>query len=220
MPELFFSRRDDAERAFARIDTDNDGLLSASQVCEAVPAAGAKAWSQRRIDFVMQLFERKDGKLDLEQFSRLLAYLERGASVHDELAEAWRRVAELEGGDALAESDAKAKVREDPLRVEALLAEAQKGVLPMAVTAELATATATATFNIKDKRDGLAQLVADAAAAKEKATYRVDKLKHERREKALSAQRDEAQGQLDRITAEAKPTNEKAMAALMPAVAQ
>ena len=61
---------------------------------------------------------------------------------------------------------------------------------------------------------------ADATAAKERAILSVDKEKHAKREKALSAQRDEAQGQLDRITAEAKPTNEKAMAALMPAVAQ
>ena len=39
------------------------------------------------------------------------------------------------------------------------------------------------------------------------------------REKALSAQRDEAQGQLDRITAVAKPLNQNAMGALMPLVA-
>ena len=123
------------------------------------------------------------------------------------------------GGDALAESDAKAKVREDPLQVEKLLAEAQEGRLPMAVQAELATATATATFNIKDKRDGLAQLAADATAAKEKSTFSRQKKKHEEREKALSAQRDEAQGQLDRITAVAKPLNQNAMGALMPLVA-
>ena len=120
------------------------------------------------------------------------------------------------GGDALAESDAKAKVREDPLQVEKLLAEAQEGRLPMAVQAELATATATATFNIKDKRDGLAQLAADATAAKERATIGADKKKHAKREEALSAQRDEAQGQLDRITAVAKPLNQNAMGALMP----
>ena len=67
MDQLFTWRRDDAERAFARIDKDGDGLLSASEVCEAVPAAGAKAWSQRRINFVMQRFEQKDGKLDLDE---------------------------------------------------------------------------------------------------------------------------------------------------------
>ena len=89
----------------------------------------------------------------------------------------------------------------------------------MAVQAELATATATATFNIKDKRDGLAQLAADATAAKERAANGVDKQKHGMREKALSAQRDEAQGQLDRITAVAKPLNQNAMGALMPMVA-
>ena len=100
------------------------------------------------------------------------------------------KVAELAlgagGGDAIAESDAKAKVREDPLQVEKLLAEAQKGQLPMPVKAELATATATATFNIADKRDGLAKLAADAGAAKERAADDFDKRKHASREKALS----------------------------------
>ena len=38
------------------------------------------------------------------------------------------------------------------------------------------------------------QLAADATAAKERATFPGDKQKHEKREKALSAQRDEAQG--------------------------
>ena len=106
-------------------------------------------------------------------------------------------------------------MREDPLRVDLLLAEAEKGRLPMPVVAELATATAAAAFSIADKRGRLTDLVDDAKAAKERADDEGDKEKHEKREQELSAQRDEAQGQLDWINVVAQPNNENAMAALV-----
>ena len=54
MSPLFHSRRDQADRAFARLDTDRDGLLDASELYAAVPEAGARAWSQAAMKTVPQ----------------------------------------------------------------------------------------------------------------------------------------------------------------------
>ena len=94
---LFHSLRDEADRAFALLDTDRDGLLDVSELCAAVPEAGARAWGLRRIAHLVPRFDGDgDGKLDSGEFAQLLSYLERGLLVHDELEEAWRRVDELE----------------------------------------------------------------------------------------------------------------------------
>ena len=42
------------------------------------------------------LDENKNKKLDIQEFKRLLAYLERGVAVQDELEHVWRTVSALE----------------------------------------------------------------------------------------------------------------------------
>ena len=69
---LFHSRRDQADRAFALLDTDRDGLLDASELCAAVPEAGARAWGLRRIAHLVPRFDGDgDRKLDSGEFAQL-----------------------------------------------------------------------------------------------------------------------------------------------------
>lgn len=96
-----FSEMDVAQRAFATTDTDGDGLLRLDELMRAVPEAAGRSWPPARIAYLLQQFDRDgDGAIDLGEFSKLLAYIERSKPLHEELIEAWGRAEHCELGQS------------------------------------------------------------------------------------------------------------------------
>ena len=86
-----------ADCAFRSVDSDGDGLIALDQ-CSA--AAAGLAWpppARTRIKYLLERHDaNKDGMIDLQEFKKLVEYLQRGHAVQDELAEVWGIVEALQ----------------------------------------------------------------------------------------------------------------------------
>ena len=86
----------EAEKIFARFDTDGDGHLTVDELVTAVgEAKGGKMPVRARVEHLLPQFDKDgSGALELQEFMELLAYLERGHRVADEMTTAWGMVEE------------------------------------------------------------------------------------------------------------------------------
>ena len=95
MASRFFGAAESAEAAFKSIDTNGDGQLTVDELVNATHTVG-KDWPRSRIEYIVAMLDKNDDqKLDLHEFKRCLAYLERGHAVHDELQHAYRTIESL-----------------------------------------------------------------------------------------------------------------------------
>ena len=93
---VFQSRAGSAEEAFKSIDTNGDGHLSIDELMAAIQRSGAKDWPRSRIVYIVAMLDKdKDQRLNLDEFKRMLAYLERGHAVQSELQQAYSTIESL-----------------------------------------------------------------------------------------------------------------------------
>ena len=82
-----------AEAAFHAADSDGDGRLSLDELVAAAGTLRNRAPPRARIHNLMNKYDAdSDGQLDLKEFKTMVAYLERGHAVQDELSEVWTRL--------------------------------------------------------------------------------------------------------------------------------
>ena len=84
------------EAVFRETDQDNDGLLTVDELYEAA-RRGGKQQPRRRVAAMLDKFdEDRDGRLNLSEFKKMMAYFDKGHNVTDELQLAWSLVEEAE----------------------------------------------------------------------------------------------------------------------------
>ena len=86
----------DAQKAFRELDANGDGRLSLNELHTAAERLrGSKAPAKARIEHILSKFDAdKNGTLDLAEFQKLCAYLDRGHAVQEELASVYDLVTE------------------------------------------------------------------------------------------------------------------------------
>lgn len=87
-------------KIFAATDTNADGFLSASEMCTAVEKLIWKPMSVTRAKHLADKFgsvaEAGSPLISLTEFKEVIKYLEKGATVQDEVRAAWTQVESLE----------------------------------------------------------------------------------------------------------------------------
>lgn len=87
-----------AEHAFKEIDVNGNGALSVDEVAKAAAKANSKQGStapRSRMQYLVEKFSTKGGRLSLEEFKSMISYLCHGNAVADELVDAWMQVEEI-----------------------------------------------------------------------------------------------------------------------------
>ena len=86
----------DAQKAFRELDANGDGRLSLNELHTAAERLrGSKAPAKARIEHLLSKFDAdKNGTLDVAEFQKLCAYLDRGHAVQEELASVYDLVTE------------------------------------------------------------------------------------------------------------------------------